>query len=104
MPPYSSKTSSSSPIPRATKEYLKLRRPSSPRALSPVIVQMEPMRIIHVQPHEFMPLVQKLTGKSSPAATEGASAMVPVTMPSSHALIDINVAYVGDDDESIFCE
>jgi MAP kinase substrate 1 len=37
---------------------------------SPVVVYLHTPRVIHAKPHEFMSIVQKLTGKSSSPALE----------------------------------
>ncbi|KAK8942537.1 hypothetical protein KSP39_PZI009068 [Platanthera zijinensis] len=79
-------------------------KPSGADRRPPVIVQIEPARIIHAQPQEFRRLVQLLTGKQSPTAAAADDS--PSALPCSHLLIDINVAYEGDDEEqeSRYCE
>ncbi|KAG0496291.1 hypothetical protein HPP92_000982 [Vanilla planifolia] len=112
MPPSSSSSppskvsSSSSPTRlRVAKEPWKPRKPSPGDRRSPVIVHVEPPRVIHAEPQEFMTLVQLLTGKPAPATGVASVGTSPAPAVFIRSVPDINVAYVADDEEeeSGFC-
>ncbi|KAG0477093.1 hypothetical protein HPP92_013934 [Vanilla planifolia] len=97
--------SSSSKAPttlRVARESFKPRKPDSDDRRSPVIVHLEPAKVIHAEPQEFMSLVQYLTGNRLPPAVKDRPQEVSPSSASAHSVPDINVAYDGGDDESGF--
>lgn len=85
-----------------------MKKPTSPDRRLPLIVHMEPARIIYAKPQEFMGLVQRLTGKPSPveeaaAEEEVASGSTPTACSVLiRSVPDINVAYEAEDEDSSF--
>ncbi|KAL0926452.1 hypothetical protein M5K25_002686 [Dendrobium thyrsiflorum] len=102
MSPSSSKPQTSTPTTlRPAKDSWKLKKPTSPDRRLPLIVHVEPARIIYAKPQEFMGLVQRLTGKPSPAAGAAASASTPASCSVLiRSVPDINVAYEAEDEDS----